>query len=126
MATAIGECAQAVTDLSSSDVGKQLSYALAELAEVERKAQEMEGTQSDQDLSTFMATVDEYARLINSVRVRSLSMAQACSNHQASVRLHFHLESECTMRGKLLRMTCSGRNRRTKRIVRRARFRRKG
>ncbi|KAH6915925.1 protein transporter [Coprinopsis sp. MPI-PUGE-AT-0042] len=68
MATAIGECAQAVTDLSSSDVGKQLSHALAELAEVERKAQEMEGTQSDQDLSTFMATVDEYARLINSVR----------------------------------------------------------
>ncbi|RXW23897.1 hypothetical protein EST38_g1979 [Candolleomyces aberdarensis] len=64
----IGEFAQAVSDLSASDVGKQLSVALGELADVERTAQEIQSTQSEQDMSTLMATVDEYARLINSVR----------------------------------------------------------
>ncbi|KAF6761621.1 protein transporter [Ephemerocybe angulata] len=64
----IGEFAQAVGDLSASDVGKQLSVALGELAEVERKAQDLQSTQSEEDCSTLMATVDEYARLINSVR----------------------------------------------------------
>lgn len=65
----IGEFAQQVSDLSASDVGRQLSVALGELADVERKAQEMQSTQSEEDCTTIMATVDEYARLINSVRV---------------------------------------------------------
>lgn len=65
----IGEFAQQVSELSASDVGRQLSVALGELAEVERKAQDMQSAQSDEDCTTIMATVDEYARLINSVRV---------------------------------------------------------
>lgn len=69
LSVTIGEFAQQVSDLSASDVGRQLSIALAELAEVERKAQEMQSAQSDEDCTTIMATVDEYARLINSVRV---------------------------------------------------------
>ncbi|TFK29709.1 protein transporter [Coprinopsis marcescibilis] len=68
IAIATGDFAQTVADLSSSDVGKQLSHALAELAEVQRKAQELQNTQAEQDMSTLMATTDEYARLINSVR----------------------------------------------------------
>ena len=69
-------------------MGKQLSQSLAGLADVERKAQDLQSVQSEQDMTTLMATgiipfffpfwlvliseetVDEYARLINSVRVR--------------------------------------------------------
>ncbi|KAJ7446757.1 Vps5 C terminal like-domain-containing protein [Mycena latifolia] len=69
LATAMAEFAQTVTDLSSSDVGKQLAHSLAGLADVERKAQDLQSLQSDQDGLTLMATVDEYARLINSVRL---------------------------------------------------------
>ncbi|KAJ3510096.1 hypothetical protein NMY22_g16080 [Coprinellus aureogranulatus] len=68
LSVTIGEFAQQVSDLSASDVGRQLSTALGELAEVERKAQEMQSAQSEEDCTTIMATVDEYARLINSVR----------------------------------------------------------
>ncbi|KAJ4468468.1 hypothetical protein C8J55DRAFT_437943 [Lentinula edodes] len=39
------------------------------LAEVERKAQDLHVLQSEQDMITVMGTVDEYARLIGSVRV---------------------------------------------------------
>ena len=90
LAVCSGEFAQAVSDLSSADVGKQLSQSLAGLADVERKVQELQIVQSEQDMATLMATgmfsfffcrkvelvliseektVDEYARLINSVRV---------------------------------------------------------
>jgi len=65
----IGEFSTSLSDLAGSDVGKSLSVALSELAEVEKKAQEIQTAQSEEDMSTLMATVDEYARLINSVRV---------------------------------------------------------
>jgi sorting nexin-1/2 len=64
-----GEFAQTISDLASSDVGAQLSQSLSGLADVERKAQELQMTQSDHDMVTIMATSDEYSRLINSVRV---------------------------------------------------------
>jgi len=60
---------QTVSDLSSSDVGRQLSSSLAGLAEVEHRAHDIQNIQSEQDMVTLMATVDEYARLINSVRL---------------------------------------------------------
>jgi len=69
LAVCSGEFAQTVSDLSAADVGKQLSQSLAGLAEVERKAQELQSLQSEQDMTTLMATVDEYTRLINSVRL---------------------------------------------------------
>ena len=88
LAVSSGEFAQNVSDLSAADVGKQLSQSLAGLADVERKAQDLQSIQSEQDMTTLMATgiysfflsiwlvfdqseetVDEYARLINSVRV---------------------------------------------------------
>ncbi|EED79776.1 predicted protein, partial [Postia placenta Mad-698-R] len=69
MSTATGEFAQTVTDLSTSDVGSQLVGSFSGLADVEQKAQELQSTQSHEDVATLMATVDEYARLINSVRL---------------------------------------------------------
>jgi sorting nexin-1/2 len=45
-----------VSDLSSSDVGKQLSLSLAGLAEVERSAQDLQSAQSEQDMVVIMST----------------------------------------------------------------------
>ncbi|KAL1666430.1 Vps5 C terminal like-domain-containing protein [Schizophyllum commune] len=69
LATATGDFAATVADLSSSDVGKGLSTSLAGLADIERKAQDLQNIQAEQDIITLLATVDEYARLINSVRM---------------------------------------------------------
>ncbi|KAK0467060.1 Vps5 C terminal like-domain-containing protein [Desarmillaria tabescens] len=69
ISVATGEFAQTVADLSSSDIGSHLAQSLAGLADVERKAQDNQVAQSEQDMATLMATVDEYARLINSVRL---------------------------------------------------------
>jgi sorting nexin-1/2 len=56
LAVCSGEFAQTVSDLSAADVGKQLSQSLAGLADVERKAQELQSLQSEQDMTTLMAT----------------------------------------------------------------------
>jgi len=58
-----------VSDLSAADVGKQLSHSLVGLAEVEGKGQDLQAAQAEQDMVTLMGTVDEYARLISSVRL---------------------------------------------------------
>jgi sorting nexin-1/2 len=52
----MGEFAQAITDLSASDVEKQLSHSLAAMADVERQAQELQSTQSSRDIVTLMST----------------------------------------------------------------------
>ncbi|TFK79220.1 Vps5-domain-containing protein, partial [Polyporus arcularius HHB13444] len=69
IAAAAGEFAQAITDLAACDVGNQLSASLLGLAEVERKAQELQTIQGNQEVATILSTADEYARLINSVRL---------------------------------------------------------
>ncbi|KAJ7247618.1 Vps5 C terminal like-domain-containing protein [Mycena haematopus] len=69
LSAAMAEFATNVTDLSQSDVGKQLASSLAGLADVERKAQDIQSVQSEEDVVTLLSTVDEYARLINSVRL---------------------------------------------------------
>lgn len=56
MSTATGEFAQTVTDLSTSDVGSQLVGSFSGLADVEQKAQELQSTQSHEDVATLMAT----------------------------------------------------------------------
>ena len=56
IAVSSGEFAQTVSDLSAADVGKQLSLSLAGLADVERKAQDLQSVQSEQDMTTLMAT----------------------------------------------------------------------
>ncbi|KAJ7180714.1 Vps5 C terminal like-domain-containing protein [Mycena filopes] len=69
LSATVAEFAVTVADLSASDVGKQLAHSLAGLAEVERKAQDLQSSQAEQDVVTLLSTVDEYARLINSVRL---------------------------------------------------------
>jgi len=69
---AIGDFVQTISDLASSDLGPSLSHSLFALADVERKAQDLEAEQAQQDLVTITNTADEYARLINSVRVSCL------------------------------------------------------
>ncbi len=69
LAGAVGEFAQTIGDLASSDLGKSLSHSLGALAELERKAQETESTQARADQASLLSTADEYARLVNSVRV---------------------------------------------------------
>lgn len=56
LAAATGEFSQSVGDLSASDIGKGLSHSLSGLADVERMAQEIQSTQSEQDLTTIMGT----------------------------------------------------------------------
>jgi sorting nexin-1/2 len=65
----VGEFAQTVSDLAASDLGKSVSHSLEALAELERKAQETESAQARADQATLLSTADEYARLVNSVRV---------------------------------------------------------
>ncbi|KAJ8514579.1 hypothetical protein ONZ45_g7888 [Pleurotus djamor] len=84
LAVATGEFAQSVSDLSASDVGKSLSHSLSGLADVERIAQEIQTTQSEQDLTTLMGTVDEYARLINSVRMAFASRIRTYHTYKQS------------------------------------------
>ena len=69
LASAVGEFAQTVNDLATSDLGKPLSQSLGALAELERKAQETESAQARADQASLLSTADEYARLVNSVRV---------------------------------------------------------
>jgi len=56
ISVATGEFAQNVSDLSSSDIGKQLAQSLSGLADVERTSQDIENVQSEQDMTTLMAT----------------------------------------------------------------------
>ena len=65
----MGEFAQTVSDLAASDLGKSVSHSLEALAELERKVQETESAQARADQATLLSTADEYARLVNSVRV---------------------------------------------------------
>ncbi|TFY66263.1 hypothetical protein EVG20_g4834 [Dentipellis fragilis] len=69
LSASIGEFAQTIQDLVASDVGRSLQQSLSGLAEVERNAQDLESEQSQQDMVTILSTADEYARLINSVRM---------------------------------------------------------
>ncbi|TDL23588.1 Vps5-domain-containing protein [Rickenella mellea] len=68
LATAIGEFAQTVGDLSTSDLGKQLAHSLSTMSDVEKKAQDLQQIQAQEDVATFMSIAEEYARIINSVR----------------------------------------------------------
>lgn len=102
----MGEFAQNVSDLASSDVGKQLAQSLNGLADVERISQDIHSIQAEQDITTLMSTgmlgysffrftltslfeVDEYARLINSVRVCNISTICATSLTRKIARIQF-------------------------------------
>ena len=61
-----------VGELAESDLNRQLVDVLKHLSNVEKKAQDLQHTQAQEDAMTFMATAEEYSRIINSVRVSSI------------------------------------------------------
>jgi hypothetical protein len=56
LALVIAEFGQTMSDIAQSDVGKVLARALSGLADVERKAQDIQDRQSRQDVMTIMST----------------------------------------------------------------------
>jgi sorting nexin-1/2 len=56
LAIAIGEFSQTISDLAASDVGDSLSQALEGLANVEKRAQDIQNKQSREDIMTIMST----------------------------------------------------------------------
>ncbi|KAF8704715.1 Vps5 C terminal like, partial [Rhizoctonia solani] len=69
VAAATGEFAETLVVLSNSDLSKQLSQSLATLADVQKKARKLEEEQSQDDIILLMGIVDEYIRLIGSIRL---------------------------------------------------------
>ncbi|KAI0255922.1 Vps5 C terminal like-domain-containing protein [Lactifluus subvellereus] len=89
LACAVGEFAQTVSDLATSDLGQSLSQSLEALAELECKAQETGSAQARADQATLLSTADEYARLVNSVRMAFSSRVRvyhAWQNADAELR----------------------------------------
>jgi hypothetical protein len=66
-------------DLAASDLGRTLSQSLGALAELERKAQETESAQARTDQASLLSTADEYAPLVNSVRVSHPCFSDICT-----------------------------------------------
>ncbi|KIK98175.1 hypothetical protein PAXRUDRAFT_134722 [Paxillus rubicundulus Ve08.2h10] len=98
------ELATAVVELSASDVGAQLQEILAASAEVEQAAAEAQSIQSQQDMMTLMSTVDEYSRLINSVRMAFNSRVRTYTSWQnadAEVRRVRQIHERARAQGRL-------------------------
>ncbi|KAI0032306.1 Vps5 C terminal like-domain-containing protein [Vararia minispora EC-137] len=105
VAISIGEFVQIISDLASSDIGQSLSHSLSALADLERKAQELESAQAQADLVTIMSTADEYARLINSVRLAfnsRIRMYYAWQNSEADARRVHQNHERNRAQGKIL------------------------
>ena len=122
----MGEFAQTISDLATSDLGKSLSHSLEELAELERKAQETESAQARADQATLLSTADEYARLVNSVRVSAMTAFITRATH-ADLYIPFRWPSvrvcACIMRGKMQKQSSADSNRLTSAIAHKARSR---
>ncbi|KAG9095895.1 Vacuolar protein sorting-associated protein 5 [Ceratobasidium sp. UAMH 11750] len=69
VATATAEFAETIVILASSDLSKQLSQSLAALADVHKKARKLEEEQSQDNIILLMGIVEEYIRLIGSIRL---------------------------------------------------------
>ncbi|KAG8220989.1 Vps5 C terminal like-domain-containing protein [Butyriboletus roseoflavus] len=82
LASATGEFATAIAELSASDIGEQLQQILGTLANVEQAAAEAQNIQSQQDMMTLMSTAEEYSRLIHSVRLAFNSRVRTYTNWQ--------------------------------------------
>lgn len=92
LAIAIGDFAASIGELAESDLSRPLQLALKHLSAVQKQAQDLSHTQAQEDTMTFMATAEEYSRIINSVRVCDGSKARllylnADSSYPSSWRL---------------------------------------
>ncbi|KAF9240677.1 Vps5 C terminal like-domain-containing protein [Melanogaster broomeanus] len=82
LASATGELTTTIAELSASEVGARLQQTLGAMAELEHVAAEAQSSQSRQDMMTFLSTVDEYSRLINSVRMAFSSRIRTYTSWQ--------------------------------------------
>ena len=122
----MGEFAQTISDLATSDLGKSLSHSLEALAELERKAQETESAQARADQATLLSTADEYARLVNSVRVSVMTtLITRATRADLSIprRWPSARVCACIMRGKMQKQSSADSNRPTSAIAHKARLR---
>ena len=71
VAASLGDFGDSVTSLSSSEFGKTLSACLSNLGEVEKKAQEIVSQQAGSDEDNLELVVDEYLRIVGSVKASS-------------------------------------------------------
>ncbi|EJD47925.1 Vps5-domain-containing protein [Auricularia subglabra TFB-10046 SS5] len=77
VAGTILEFADAIAQLGASDLSKHLSHLLGVLADVSRTSAGLHTEQARDDVATLMATVNEYARLTNSVRMAYASRVRS-------------------------------------------------
>jgi len=86
---AAGELSQALAELATSGLSKQLSHSIGMLGEVETRVKDLQESQAKDDVMTFLAGVDEYTRLIGSIRLAFMSRERvyvAWQNAEADVR----------------------------------------
>jgi hypothetical protein len=121
LASAVGEFAQTVSDLAASDLGKSVSHSLEALAELERKAQETESAQARADQATLLSTADEYARLVNSVRVSVMNPIYSMPLMLTCLRWRLVRVCEFTTHGRMPMQISAASSRRTSAIVLKAR-----
>ncbi|KAF8327186.1 Vps5 C terminal like-domain-containing protein [Cantharellus anzutake] len=78
--TATQEFADTIAALAASDLSKHLSESMKVLAQVETQAKELHDSQARDDLVLLTGTVDEYIRLITSVRLAFQSRTKTYHN----------------------------------------------
>lgn len=119
----MGDFSQTVSDLATSDLGKSVSHSLEALAELERNAQETESAQARADQTTLLSTADEYARLVNSVRVSIMVAfhASATGADLSTHRWHSVRVFGYTTHGRMQTQSSAGSSRRTNATAHKAR-----
>jgi sorting nexin-1/2 len=69
LAAALGDFGVSVKSLGTTDSNKPLASALSALGEVQEKLKDIHSSQAERDELDFLAAVDEYVRLIGSIKV---------------------------------------------------------
>jgi len=75
--TATMEFSEAIGALAASNLSRHLSNSLSVLAEAEKNAKEFQEMEAKDDTVTILGTVEEYIRLISSVRLTFSSRIKA-------------------------------------------------
>ncbi|KZW00026.1 Vps5-domain-containing protein [Exidia glandulosa HHB12029] len=82
VAATILEFAEAISALAASDLSAHLSNLLTMLGDVSRTSADLQTAQARDDALTLMGTANEYARLINSVRMAFASRVRSFNQWQ--------------------------------------------
>jgi len=69
VAAASSELSESLVALAGSSLNRHLSHSLATLADLQSKAKDLQEAQSKDDVLTFLSGIEEYTRLIGSIRL---------------------------------------------------------